>query len=54
MWDLSSLIRDRTHIPCIGRWSLNHWIAREVLELLLNLNEVTCGVIIIHENYAKL
>ena len=25
VWDLSSLTRDRTHIPCIGRQSLNHW-----------------------------
>ena len=29
--DLSSLSRDRTHISCIGRWILNHWITREVL-----------------------
>ena len=31
MWDLSSMTRDRTHTPCIGRQSLNHWTAREVL-----------------------
>ena len=30
MWDLSSLTRDGTHTPCIGRRSLNHWTAREV------------------------
>ena len=30
MWDLSSLTRDWTHTPCIGRWSLNHWFTREV------------------------
>ena len=30
MWDLSSPNRDRTHTPCIGRWSLNHWTTREV------------------------
>ena len=29
MWDLHSLIRNRTGIPCIGRRSLNHWTARE-------------------------
>ena len=23
--------RDRTHVPCIGRWILNHWATREVL-----------------------
>ena len=24
VWDLSSLTRDQTCAPCIGRWSLNH------------------------------
>ena len=31
MWDFSSLIRDRTHFPCIGKQILNHWTSREVL-----------------------
>ena len=22
--------RDRTHVPCIERWILNHWTTREV------------------------
>ena len=26
----SSRTRDRTHVPCIGRWILNHCTAREV------------------------
>ena len=30
MWDLSSLTRDQTCTPCIGRWSLNHWAPRKV------------------------
>ena len=30
MWDLSSPTRDRTHTPCIGRQSFNHWTTREV------------------------
>ena len=34
MWDLSSLTRDQTHVPCIGRQIPNHWttvpMAREV------------------------
>ena len=30
MWDLSSPTKDQTHIPCIGRQSLNHWTTREV------------------------
>ena len=28
----SSLIRDQTHVPCIGMWNLYHWITREVPE----------------------
>ena len=28
----SSLTRDGTHIPCIGRWILNHYATREVPE----------------------
>ena len=31
LWDLYSSTRDQTHVPCIGRRSLNHLIAREVL-----------------------
>ena len=33
-WDLSSLIRDQTHIPSIGRQVLNHWTTREIPGLL--------------------
>ena len=29
MWDLSSLTRDRTRVPCVGRRILNHWTASE-------------------------
>ena len=32
-WDLSSLTRDRTCIPCIGMQILYHWTTREVLGL---------------------
>ena len=28
-WDLSSLTRDRTLTPCMGKWSLSHWTTRE-------------------------
>ena len=31
MWDLSSLARDRTCVPGIRRWILNHWNTREIL-----------------------
>ena len=30
MWDLSSPARDWICTPCTGKWSLNHWSAREV------------------------
>ena len=30
MWDISSLTRDRTSVPCVARWILNHWTTREV------------------------
>ena len=33
MWDPSSLSRDWTHAPCIGRRILNHWTTREVLRM---------------------
>jgi len=30
----SSQTRDRTHVPCIGWWILNHWTTREVLSMV--------------------
>ena len=30
MWDLSSLTRDQTLVPCVGKRILNHWTTREV------------------------
>ena len=32
---VSSLTKDRTCTLCVGRWSLNHWTTREVLEDLI-------------------
>ena len=32
IWDLSSMIGDQACTPCIGRWSLNDWTTREVLQ----------------------
>ena len=30
-WHVESFwTRDRTHVPCIGKWILNHWTTREV------------------------
>ena len=36
MWDLHSLTRDATHIPCIARLILNHWTTREVCNAVSN------------------
>ena len=30
-WDLNTLTRDQTHVPCIARWILSHWTTREIL-----------------------
>ena len=32
LWDLSSLTRDRTHVPCVERQILSHWTTREISE----------------------
>ena len=32
MWGLSSLTRDWTSIPCIGRWNLNPWTTWDILQ----------------------
>ena len=31
----SSPTRDWTHVPCIGRWTLNQWTTREVIWMVL-------------------
>ena len=36
MWNLRSLTRDQTHVPCLGKWILNHWTTREVPSLILD------------------
>ena len=37
---LSSLTRDQTHVPCVGRRILNHWTSREVL----SISYITVGI----------
>ena len=37
MWDLSSPLRDRTRVPCIGRRILTQWTTREVPPLFWSL-----------------
>ena len=39
-WDLSSPNKDRTRVPHIGRWILNHWITREVLGVLFDASNL--------------
>ena len=36
MQNLGSHTRDRTHVPCIGRQTLNYWTTKEVLFLSFN------------------
>jgi len=38
MWDLSSLTRDGTCAPCIGRQSLSYWTAGEVPSFFFSSN----------------
>ena len=38
MWDLGSLTRDPTHMPCTGRQSLNHWTTRKIPTYNFNLH----------------
>ena len=38
--DLSSLTRDQTRTPCIGRQSLNHWTTRKVPILIFTLSQI--------------
>ena len=44
MWDLSSLTRVWTHIPCIGRQILMHWTTRNVpvLDILNKKSKLKC------------
>ena len=45
MWDLSSLTRDQTHVPCISRLILNHWTTREVTrEIFQDLSQITTSL----------
>ena len=41
MWDLSSLTKDQTHVPCIGRWILYPWTTREVPKVIIDSYEFT-------------
>ena len=45
MWDLSPSTRDRTHMSCIRRQSLNLWTAREVLQCFIDVIVVVALVI---------
>ena len=36
MQNLGSHARDRTHVPCIGRQTLNYWTTKEILFLSFN------------------
>ena len=40
--------RDRTCIPCIGRWILNQWTTREVLPSVFNAIDATLLLFYLH------
>ena len=59
MWDLSSPTRDRTRVPCIGRWILDHWTTREVpgwvtlqLQFTVLKDDMTFGFCVLGEPWA--
>ena len=48
IWDLSSLSRDRTLTPCVGRWlttvltpCIHHWTSRDILAFPTLFSSVT-------------
>ena len=41
----SSQTRDQTHIPCIGRWILNHWTTRAVFPRSLYWRSVDNSIV---------
>ena len=51
MWDLSSLTRDRTLTPCIGRQHLNQWTAREVPEQYILLKTNVFNMLASHDTW---
>ena len=49
MWEFSSLSRDWTHVPCVGRQSPSHW-TREVPSIFLR-SPVLCHGLPLHLAY---
>ena len=47
MWNLSSLTRDQTHIPCIGRQILNYWTIKKVLFSRISLYWISTSIRVI-------
>ena len=53
MRDLSSLTRDQTHAPCIGRLSLNLWTARRASHPILVIqHDRIIGVLCVNFPYS--
>ena len=46
IWDLSSLTRHRTHTPCMGKQSRNHWATREVTYFFFLINRLLQSLVI--------
>ena len=56
MWDLTSLTKDRTSTPCVGKRSLNHWTTREVpvIYLFMPISLVSERDWVVSGSYAEL
>ena len=48
MWDLSSSTRDWTCTPRIRRWSLNHWTAPEVPQVIILIHVLMITVLLLN------
>ena len=47
----SSLTKDPNHLPCTGRWSLNHWTTREVPVTFYFIRRTLVGVTILSSSF---
>ena len=46
------LVRDGTHVPCIGRWILNHWTTREAPKFFKRIIR-TCIILLLYLGMEK-
>jgi len=41
----SSQTRDQNHVPCIGKWILNHWAIRPSFDFFKNMTKVMLKIL---------